>query len=171
MREFRKEWKMEQRARIAAFENAKDQIGYCGIWCGSCVVGSGALRRLSNKYKVLLDGYGVLEWGPKEFDSLEFLKGLESIGNLALCPGCLKGGGRDDCELRNCAVSKGIDGCIQCDTQSTCEHQEILDHMRTGALAAGLFVKTGNQDKQELIETWTALLEERFPCCLLFEEG
>ena len=32
-------------------ENVKDQIGYCGIWCGSCIVGNGALRELTRKYE------------------------------------------------------------------------------------------------------------------------
>jgi hypothetical protein len=27
-----------------AYENVMDQIGYCGICCGSCAVGNGALR-------------------------------------------------------------------------------------------------------------------------------
>jgi hypothetical protein len=169
--EFGKEQNMEQVARTDAFESVKDQIGYCGIWCGSCVVGNGTLRDLTRMYRPILDGYGVLEWGPKDFDSLEFLKGLESVANLPVCPGCLKGGGRDNCELRSCALSKGIDGCDRCDTIETCGHKEILDHMRTGSLAAGLFVNTENQDKQELIETWTADLKKRLPCCILFADG
>ncbi|MFX0140706.1 MAG: hypothetical protein ACFFDN_44115 [Candidatus Hodarchaeota archaeon] len=70
--------------------------------------------------------------------------------------------------MRTCALSKSIDECSKCDTLTTCEHAGILQHMCSGALAAGLFVKTENVNKQELIRTWIAELKNRFPCCILF---
>jgi hypothetical protein len=159
---------MEQSARTNAFENVKEQIGYCGIWCGSCVVGNATLTELTKRYRKLLDVYGVLEWGPKDFDSQAFLKGLESIQGIPVCVGCLKGGGRDNCEMRTCALSKGLDECSKCDAVTTCEHTAILEHMRSGAVAAGLMVKTADVDKKQLIDTWTAELKSRLPCCILF---
>jgi hypothetical protein len=163
-----KEEAMEQNVMTKAFENVKEQVGFCGIWCGSCVVGNGTLSQLTKRYKELLDRYGVQEWGPKDFDYPEFTKGLESIQGTPLCPGCLKGGGRDNCEMRTCALSKGLDECSKCGTLTTCEHTAILQHMHSGALAAGLFVKTEEGDKQELINTWTAELRNRWPSCILF---
>jgi hypothetical protein len=159
---------MEQNARTSAFENVKDQVGYCGIWCGSCVVGNGALSELTKRYKELLNVYGVLEWGPQDFDRQAFLQGLESIQGTPACVGCLRHGGRDNCEIRTCALSKGIDECSQCDTLATCEHTEILQHMRSGALAAGLFVKAKYADQQDLIDTWMPELKNRWPCRILF---
>jgi hypothetical protein len=40
--------------------------------------------------------------------------------------------------------------------------------MRSGALAAGLFVKAEYGDKQELIDTWMPELKNRSPCRILF---
>ena len=56
-----KEDEMEQSARTTDFENVKAQVGYCGIWCGSCVVGNGALSGLTRRYRELIDALGVLE--------------------------------------------------------------------------------------------------------------
>jgi hypothetical protein len=49
-----------------AFENIRNQIGRCGIWCGSCVVGNGALRDLSKRCEHIIGGYGVDEWGAED---------------------------------------------------------------------------------------------------------
>ena len=83
---------MGPNARTSSFENVKEQVGYCGIWCGSCVVGNGSLRELTKKYGELLGQYGVLEWGAKDCDAPAFLKGLESIKGIPVCPGCVRGG-------------------------------------------------------------------------------
>jgi hypothetical protein len=162
---------MEQNEVTSPFENVRAQVGYCGIWCGSCVVGNGALGELTKKYKELLDMYGVLEWGPQDFDRQAFLKGLESLQGTPACAGCLRMGGRDNCEIRTCALSKGIDECSKCDTKASCRHMEILHHMRSGALAAGLFLKAEFADKQDLIDTWMPELKNRWPCRILFMGG
>ncbi len=73
------------------FENVKNQIGFCGLWCGSCIVGNGALKELTRRYEHLIIGYGVDKWGAKDFDEKEFLKGLASIQSIPICQGCLKG--------------------------------------------------------------------------------
>jgi hypothetical protein len=89
-----------------AFKNVKNQIGRCGLWCGSCIVGNGTLKELTKRYEQLIKGYGVNEWDAKDFDSEEFMKGLASIQNLPDCVGCLKGGGNDQCKIRPCASKK-----------------------------------------------------------------
>jgi hypothetical protein len=43
------------------FEGVKDQIGYCGIWYGSCIVGNGALGELTTRYGKMLAIYGLKE--------------------------------------------------------------------------------------------------------------
>ena len=151
-----------------AFENVKKQIGYCGIWCGSCVVGNGTLRELTKKYETIIKNYDLEGWAPKDFDFKEFAKGLTSIQAMALCPGCLKGGGRDNCEMKACASNKGLSDCSQCDQPEACKNHETLQKMRTGARNAGLSVKTKDIDPQELIKKWTAELKSKWPCCILF---
>jgi len=151
-----------------AFDNVKNQIGFCGIWCGSCVVGNGTLRELTKKYTTIIKNYDLEGWAPKDFDFKEFAKGLASIQNVPLCPGCLKGGGRDNCEMKACALNKGITDCSQCAQPEACKNLETLQKMRTGARNAGLSVKTKDVDSQELIKKWTAELKSKWPCCILF---
>lgn len=150
-----------------AFKNVKDQIGFCGIWCGSCVAGNGALGELTKKYEDIIKKYDLEDWAPKDFDFKEFRKGLASIQAIPLCPGCLKGGGRENCEIRECASSKNITDCSECDKPEVCKI-ELLPKMRTGALDAGLFVKTEKSDRQELIEKWTTELKIQWPSSILF---
>lgn len=151
-----------------AFENVKSQIGLCGIWCGSCVVGNGTLRELTKGYGEVVRRYGLAEWAPKNFSFQEFTKGLASIQAIPPCSGCRKGGGRDDCEMRICALGKGIADCSECDQPEMCENHETLNHMRAGAQLAGLFVKTDKVDQEELLANWTTALKGRWPCCILF---
>jgi hypothetical protein len=148
--------------------NVKDQIGFCGIWCGSCIVGNGTLRELTRRYQETTEAYGLKGWAPADFDYEEFSKGLASIQRLPICPGCRKGGGRDNCEIRNCTSAKSLQDCTECDERSECKHTEILEKMRSGALDAGLSVKSGPAEGQDLIEAWMAELESKWPCCILF---
>ena len=154
--------------RLEAFENVRAQIGACGIWCGSCVQGNGTLRELTRRFEELTEDYGLREWAPRNFDYEEFSRGLASIQGMTLCPGCAKGGGREGCEIRACASRKGLDDCGLCPESARCEHVEILETMRSGALAAGLVVKAGEADGEELVEQWTASLTQRWPYCILF---
>ncbi len=151
-----------------AFDNVRDQIGYCGIWCGSCVVGNGVLRKLTKEYEKLIKDYDLAEWAPKDFDFNEFMKGFASIKTMPLCPGCLKGGGRDNCEMKACATRKNIMDCSECHEPEACKHKKILEHMQTGALRAGLFVKTKNVNRKKLLAKWCEELRKKWPSCILF---
>ncbi|MDY6833809.1 MAG: DUF3795 domain-containing protein [Chloroflexota bacterium] len=147
---------------MEAFDNVKHQIGCCGIWCGSCVVANGTLRELTRRYDDILVAYGFEGWVPKQFDYVEFARGLASIQSMPLCSGCLKNGGREDCEIKHCVSKKGIHDCSQCTEPATCRNSELLEKMRSGALAADLFVKTEDIDEQRLIELWTEELASRW---------
>jgi hypothetical protein len=151
-----------------SFENVKDQIGYCGIWCGSCVVGNGALREVTKNYEQMIKAYGLQEWGPKEIDFKEFMSALDSIQSLPLCHGCRKGDGKPNCEFRTCATKKGTEDCSHCDQTETCKNSEALEKMRTGALSAGLMVKTEKGDRKKIIQKWTAQLKSKWPHAILF---
>ena len=80
-------------------ENVIPQVGRCGIWCGSCVVGNGALMELAQRYREMVESHGLKQWGATGFDYDEFIQGLECVSELDVCPGCLSGGGRDECPL------------------------------------------------------------------------
>ena len=154
--------------KAKSFENVKNQIGSCGIWCGSCVVGNGALRELTQRYEEIIKNYGLESWAPKEFDFKDFMKGLASIQAMPLCQGCLKGDGRPNCEIRICASNKNITDCNECDQPTACKNSETLHKMRSGASRAALFVKTENIDRQDLIDKWTSELRSKWPHYILF---
>jgi hypothetical protein len=154
--------------KAGAYENVRSQIGYCGIWCGSCVVGNGALRELAAQLESVLAAYEVSKWGPRDFDYQELSRGLASLRRIPICRGCVKGGGAEDCSLRACATGKGLDHCTLCCDQANCPHSERLHHMRTGARAAGLFVRNLGDDREEFLADSEAQLKTRRPSCLLF---
>jgi hypothetical protein len=152
-----------------AFENVKTQIGYCGLWCGSCIVGNGTLKELTKRYEHLIGGYGVDKWGAKDFDGKEFMKGLASIQNLPICLGCLKGGGNDECKIRPCASEKKMSDCTTCNEFMKCKNSEALGKVRTGAAAVGMLMKTDKDkaNQQQLINKWTAEIRNKFPFCVI----
>lgn len=153
-----------------AFENVKNQIGCCGLWCGSCIVGNGTLKELTKRYEHLIGGYGVNEWGARNFDGKEFMRGLASIQALPMCQGCLKGGGNDECKIRPCARSRRISDCMECNELKTCKNLEALQKVRTGAFHVGMLMKTDNDkdDPQQLISKWIAELKNKWPSLILF---
>ena len=124
--------------------------------------------KLTKKYEEIIKSYGLDEWAPKNFDFKEFKKGLTSIQAIPPCQGCLRGGGRDHCEMRACTSNKNIADCSQCDQPTACKNVEILQRMRTGALKAGLSVKTEDVNRQELIEKWSNEIKRKWPSCALF---
>jgi len=149
------------------FENVKNQIGYCGLWCGSCIVGNGTLKELTKRYEELIRGYGVNEWGAKDFDSKEFMKGLASIRTLPICRGCLRGGGNDECKIRPCASQMKTSDCAECNESAACKHLEALQKVRTGALGVGMLIKTDKDHQAQLTEKWIADIRNRFPHCVI----
>lgn len=154
--------------RVKPFENVKNQIGFCGIWCGSCVVGNGALRELTKRYEQIIKNYGLENWAPEDFAFKEFKKGLASIRAMPSCQGCLKGDGKPNCEIRDCASNKNITDCTKCDQPTACKNSEMLRKMRTGARHAGLFVKTENVDRRGLVGKWISGLKRKWPHYILF---
>jgi hypothetical protein len=130
-------------------------------------VGNGTLRDLAKRSAHLIGGYGVDEWGAKNFDGKEFMKGLTSIQNLPTCLGCLKGGGNEVCKIRPCVSSKKLFDCMECNDMKTCKNLEALQKVRTGALRVGMLarVENGNTDRQELIREWTAEIKSKCPHC------
>jgi len=127
------------------------------------MVGNGTLKELTKRYEGLIKGYGVDEWGAKGFDSKEFAKGLASIQNLPTCPGCLRGGGNDECKIRPCASKKKISDCNECNESTKCKNVEALQKVRTGALAVGMVIKTRKGNRPKLIENWAAEIRNKFP--------
>ena len=155
---------------LADFENVRHQIGCCGAWCGSCVVGSGVLRQVTKQYQEMTEAYGLREWGPQDVDYDAFSKALRSIQAMPSCPGCRKGGGRENREIRACATTKGLRECTACGAGDQCSHREILHHMRSGARAAGILFREGAAGSDDPIEQWVTQVASKWPGSVLFED-
>ena len=153
-----------------AFENVAGQVGGCGIWCGSCAVGNGAILGIARRFEEVLDAHGVRHWAPPELDYSAFSLGLVTIGEIAACVGCRKGGGRDDCPLRVCSVARGVGDCTECADFGLCRNDELLQHMRDGARKARLFVRDPGDDAGDLMKSWPEQLKATWPSSLLFLE-
>jgi hypothetical protein len=159
------------RDKSSQFDNVRDQIGRCGLWCGSCGVGNGALALVAKRLLEIYDGYDVSAWGPKDFDVEEFRKGLRSLSAMEGCRGCLEGGGNPECKMRPCAESKSIGDCTECEEQADCPNRKILDHYHCGAQAVGMIIKTEKEGNETFIETRMDALKRSWPACILFVES
>ena len=114
-----------------AFNTVKDQVGPCGITCGTCVLGNGTIAETAEKTKSYIAGYGIKEWAPlvssgAEIDWAETEKTLEWMTKYANCQGCEKGGGPPDCTIRSCANEKGIQLCSRCSELDGCKKFDWL---------------------------------------------
>jgi hypothetical protein len=149
------------------FGNVKNQIGFCGIWCGSCLGGNGAVLELTRKYEQTIkrSQHALEKWAPKEFNFNEFVKGLACIKAMPLCPGCKKGGGNPTCEIRSCASKKNITNCSQCDGLAECENFKSLE--QSNPRIREELGKIRNVDPKEVIEKWMSELKTKWPHCTL----
>ncbi len=149
------------------FENVKNQIGFCGIWCGSCLGGNGAVLELTRKYEQIIkrSQHALEKWAPKEFNFNEFMKGLAYIQAMPLCPGCKKGGGDPTCTIRSCASKKDLTNCGQCDGLAECKSYESLE--QGNPRIKDELRKIKNIDQKDVIEKWLSKLKTKWPHCTL----
>lgn len=122
-------------------KDVSDQIAYCGLWCGSCSYGNGVIGEAAGRLEGLVTGSGIEEWGPVDVDYGTLRKSLASIHAAPRCPGCQSGGGRTECEIRVCALGRCIRECADCEAFDACPNRRLRNHMRSGALRAGMIVK------------------------------
>jgi len=147
------------------FKNTKNQIGPCGIWCGSCAAGNGAAAELAKRFEELAKKYEFEKWVPKDFDFKEFMKGLASLQKMSVCPGCKKGGGNPNCKIRVCASSRQLDNCGKCAQLIECKNFESLEN--SNPRTRELLVKDSRKSQKELIAEWLPVLKTKFftPFC------
>ena len=106
-------------------------IGYCGINCDECGVGSGKLAEAAENLESLYVKDNVEKWydkGPKgpEFDFTELKKAITWFKERKPCVGCKQGGGALDCKIRKCAEIKGVEVCAKCPELNGCEHMAFM---------------------------------------------
>jgi len=154
-----------------AFENVRNQIGCCGLWCGSCAVGNGSVARVARGLRDLLTAYDVPNWGTLDLSWESFLDAVTSLEGTISCVGCRKGGGRGNCEIRACADGRGVTHCTDCSSFGVCTQQPIVEHMRCGAARVGMVMLSPGDAPAAMIETWSQIVTRRWPTCLLFADS
>jgi len=147
------------------FENVKSQIGFCGIWCGSCTGGNGAIQELARRFEALAKKRRIERWVPKDFDFNEFMKGLASIQRMSLCPGCHKDGGYSKCRIRLCGQNRKVADCSECVELAECRNFEELE--KTHPKIKDGLREIKREGRQKIIEKWTSELRGKWPHCVL----
>jgi len=147
------------------FERVKDQIGYCGIWCGSCAGGNGVPQELTKGYEEFVKRNQIDKWAPKDFDLKEFMKGLESIQRVKPCAGCREGGGAPECIIRACAEGKGYEYCYECGRLKDCDEFSSIEEGFPEIKKELQRLK--GRGKETAIEDWTRELAGKWPSCIL----
>ena len=119
-----------------AQERIKGQAGPCGIICGSCPLGNGAVAESASRTRKNIADYKIATWSPfvpggEAIDWAAVDRGLDWLEKYAVCPGCGNGGGAPDCTIRICARERGIDMCSSCLDLDGCTKFEWLQEHGT----------------------------------------
>ena len=123
---------------------SKELIAYCGLYCGAC------------SFKLAYDE------NDKEHINHMPVK-YEKFRNIPLefCPGCKLENKCGDCAIRNCAVSKNLNNCSQCN-EFPCEKIKIFNndgipHHGEAIENLKLFKKIGE-------EKWLDFMSKKWTC-------
>ena len=110
--------------------NAKELVGYCGIFCGGSALYKGrVMAGVANDLKELIEAHTFTQdWLSKffgiDFSFEEFRKGLDYFANknsncYPKVP-CKRGCG-EPCKIKDCAKNRGIEICFEC-SEFPCKH-------------------------------------------------
>jgi len=111
----------------------KKFTAYCGLCCLDCIPSNGELFSLLHRLdgmleKLQFDEYAKLKSKKQTIfnEYPTFVKILKEISNLRCALPCREGGGKPNCEVRQCALNHGYDGCWGCKSRRSCELLEPL---------------------------------------------
>ena len=117
-------------------DNSKP-YGVCGVYCGQCPSGKGKIKNIAKELRrLIIKDYEWVESVIKEFDYVNFLKGLEWFTKQQ-CPTCTKI--KDPwCEVRKCEkiIKKKFKSCLLCEDFLNCPRTKyqrerypfVIDH-------------------------------------------
>jgi len=107
------------------------RTAYCGLYCGDCAFGKGTIPDLARDLRK--------ELRDSRFDKVaqvipfpEFQKYndcYEALGAMVKlrCKGCRGGFRSKYCNVAQCAIKKGFEGCWECDDFADCETLAFLE--------------------------------------------
>jgi hypothetical protein len=104
---------------------------YCGLYCGACDIYQKRISISGNELKRVLEAYDFASWASQ----MPGLEGYETFDKVLTniitffgqCPGCQKGGGNPECQIRICSKEKGYQTCAECDSFPCEKVQVIID--------------------------------------------
>ncbi len=109
-------------------EKTRNLTAYCGLYCQDCNRSKaelfeqiGSLQQSLSALKFNKYARYKAELGSSEFDEYPaFLRVLSGIKELA-CITCTDERNTSPCKIRKCVLGKGIAGCWNCESASSCE--------------------------------------------------
>ncbi|MBN1187516.1 MAG: DUF3795 domain-containing protein [Bacteroidales bacterium] len=116
-------------------ENRK-YTAFCGLYCKDCIPSKTELYELTGKLADLLEKLGFEHYAQfkskrvKEFENYPmFRKLLAEIQKIQCKSTCFEGpaseyGCNPDCKIRECIMTKNLDGCWECAEYKICEKLE-----------------------------------------------
>ena len=111
----------------------KKFTAYCGLCCLDCIPSNAEffslLHRLDGMLeKLQFDEYAKLKSKKQTLfnEYPTFVKILREIQNLRCAFPCREGGGKPNCEVRQCVLNHGYNGCWRCNVRRSCELLESL---------------------------------------------
>jgi len=128
-------------------------VTYCGLYCGLCAERT-RIPQLAAALQQAMAEEGWPFFGPSFPGFAPFWEFLEKLHTECGCSGCRAGGGFPQCQIRACALERGLDLCSQC-ADFPCERVEglaaryptlIADNRRLQAM--GLEQWLGEQDER-----------------------
>jgi len=111
----------------------KKFTAYCGLCCLDCIPSNGELFSLLHRLDGMLEKLQFNEYAKlkskkqtifNEYPT--FVEILKEISNLRCALPCREGGGKPNCEVRECVLNHGYDGCWGCESRRSCELLEPL---------------------------------------------
>jgi len=121
-----------------------NDVAYCGLFCGECIIKDGKIGELSQKLLRIIDApeFTKLSKGLPiiSSDLWENLKHvqeakpvLEAMCKLDCVCLCKEGGGSSSCEIRICCKKNNLNGCWECEKMENCKVLNAISPVNQGS--------------------------------------
>ena len=129
----------------------KDFAAPCGLYCGACSIRAAYNRKDDQLLKAMADGVSL------------YLGHKVETGDLA-CEGCLSdllAAPCRECEIRDCALSRGYTRCAECN-DFPCDR--IRNFNNDGMPHHSEVIKNVHRQKEVGVDSWIVEQDKRWRC-------
>ena len=138
-------------------ENDRTCTSYCGLYCRDCIPSNRQLFSLvgelqSKLVEIHFEEYAKLKSkSDAAFSEYQaFTRVIQAIRGLECAMPCRAGGGKPNCAVRDCVLTRKLPGCWECQQCRTCELLDPLKRFHPNLeYHLGLI-------RQEGIDAWSA---------------